>query len=161
MQPTDSSSSESVYSTILYNLVPVEPILIRGNGHVTLFGLNNHYSPVIPSRLRTRLAPEEFEMTIVLINKVLRRQFINNIFWFLCGCITFCCTLGCSMCPVIYFSKRTLRSLHKTLKSENNRLYNKLGMHWSLHKLHFGPFNLVEYILVINFLPRPEIYIPD
>jgi hypothetical protein len=161
MQPTDSSSSESVYSTVLQNFIPAEPILIQGNGHVTLFGLNNHFSPTIPNRLRTRVAPEEYELTMLLVNKVLRRNFINNLIWFFCGCISLCCTLGCSMCPVIYFNKRTIRSLHKTLKSENNRLYNKLGLNLSLHKHHFGTFNLVEYVIVINFLQKPEIYVPD
>lgn len=158
MQPPVSSSSESVF---LENFDPVEPILLQGNGSLTFFGLNSHFSPKIPTRLRMSVAPEEFALTIFLINKTLRRNLINNLFWFFCGCISFCCTLGCSMCPVIYFSKRTLRSLRKTLKSENNRLYNNLGMHWSLHKQHFGPFNLVEYVIVINFLPKPEIYVPD
>ncbi|RZC33245.1 Erf4 domain containing protein [Asbolus verrucosus] len=115
----------------------------------------------MPSRLITKVAPEEYEVTLHLINKVLRKNLINNLTWFLCGCVPLCCTLGCSMCPAVYFNKRTIRTLHKILRAENRRFYNKLGLHWSLHKQHFEPLNLVEYVLIINFLQRPEIYVPD
>lgn len=156
-QPDSSHSDESIYSP--HNAI--EPIVIEGNGALTIFGLNNHFSEEIPPRLFTRVAPEEYCYTICRINKMLKRHFANNVVWLMCGCFTMCCTLGCSFCPVVYFNKGTLRSLNRILRLENKRLYNNLGLHWSLHKRLSGRFALIEYVLVISFLQKPDIYVPD
>uniref|UniRef100_A0A915HW76 Golgin subfamily A member 7/ERF4 domain-containing protein n=1 Tax=Romanomermis culicivorax TaxID=13658 RepID=A0A915HW76_ROMCU len=106
----------------------LESIVIHGYGHVTLFGLNNRFDTEFPPRLTGKVAPEEFRTTMHRINSVLRKNMSMNIRWLFCGCLFCCCTLGCSLWPVVCLNKRTVRSLGKTLDYENNHLYNKLEL---------------------------------
>ena len=48
------------------------------------------------------------------INSALRKTLPMNVKWLFCGCICCCCTLGCSLWPVICLSKRVsmLGSFH-------------------------------------------------
>ncbi|CAH6888385.1 Chic2 [Phodopus roborovskii] len=66
-----------------------DPVVVRGSGHVTV-------------------APEEFKASINRVNSCLRKNLPVNVRWLLCGCLCCCCTLGCSMWPVICLSKREL-----------------------------------------------------
>jgi len=50
-----------------------DPIIIRGAGNVTVFGLSNRFDTEFPSSLAGRVAPEEFKATIGRINAVLRK----------------------------------------------------------------------------------------
>ena len=59
-----------------------------------------------PWSLHLQVAPEEFRATILRINSVLRKALPVNIKWLFCGCVCCCCTLGCSLWPVICLSKR-------------------------------------------------------
>ncbi len=53
-----------------------------------------------------KLAPEELEETMQRINFVLQRTMHNHMRWLLCGLLFCCCTLGCSLWPVVCLSKR-------------------------------------------------------
>uniref|UniRef100_A0A1B0FPC8 Golgin subfamily A member 7/ERF4 domain-containing protein n=1 Tax=Glossina morsitans morsitans TaxID=37546 RepID=A0A1B0FPC8_GLOMM len=83
-----------------------EPIIIRGAGNMTVFGLSNRFNTEFPSGLVSRVAPEEFKATIVRINGILKKTLPVNVKWLFCGCVCCCCTLGCSLWPVICLSKR-------------------------------------------------------
>lgn len=63
----------------------------------------------------SRVAPEEFKATVMRINSVLKKTLPVNVKWLFCGCVCCCCTLGCSLWPVICLSKRTQHSLNKLL----------------------------------------------
>uniref|UniRef100_A0A8C5M9E6 Cysteine rich hydrophobic domain 2 n=1 Tax=Leptobrachium leishanense TaxID=445787 RepID=A0A8C5M9E6_9ANUR len=102
-----------------------DPVVVRGCGHVTVFGLSNKFEAEFPSTLTGKVAPEEFKSSINRVNSCLKKNLPINVRWLLCGCLCCCCTLGCSMWPVVCLSKRTRRSIEKLLEWENNRLYHK------------------------------------
>lgn len=156
-----SLSSGNAYISTFSNTADREPIILQATGIVTLFGLNSHFSTQLPSQLLGQLAAEEFNNTVCLINETARKNIAINMFCLVCGCIPLCCTLGCSMVPAIYFNKRTIRLIHELLETENNRLYKLLGLRWSLCKKQTGLYNLVEYVIVIDFCPKANIYNPD
>uniref|UniRef100_A0A8I6A1Z0 Cysteine-rich hydrophobic domain 2 n=1 Tax=Rattus norvegicus TaxID=10116 RepID=A0A8I6A1Z0_RAT len=124
-----------------------DPVVVRGSGHVTVFGLSNKFESEFPSSLTGKVAPEEFKASINRVNSCLRKNLPVNVRWLLCGCLCCCCTLGCSMWPVICLSKRTRRSIEKLLEWENNRLYHKLCLHWRLSKRKCETNNMMEYCL--------------
>ncbi|XP_054967535.2 cysteine-rich hydrophobic domain-containing protein 2 isoform X1 [Pan paniscus] len=84
-----------------------DPVVVRGSGHVTVFGLSNKFESEFPSSLTGKVAPEEFKASINRVNSCLKKNLPVNVRWLLCGCLCCCCTLGCSMWPVICLSKRT------------------------------------------------------
>lgn len=141
-------------------LVP-DPIIIRGAGNMTVFGLSNRFSNEFPNGLVSRVAPEEFKETISRINSVLKKTLPVNVKWLFCGCLCCCCTLGCSLWPVICLSKRTQHSLDKLLEWENTYMYHKLGLHWRLSKQHSDSSSMMEFVILIEFLPKIPIYRPD
>lgn len=53
-----------------------------------------------------QVAPEEFKTSIGRVNACLRKALPVNVKWLLCGCLCCCCTLGCSLWPVICLNKR-------------------------------------------------------
>ncbi|XP_033369805.1 cysteine-rich hydrophobic domain-containing protein 2 isoform X2 [Parus major] len=122
-----------------------DPVVVRGSGHVTVFGLSNKFEAEFPSSLTGKVAPEEFKASISRVNSCLKKNLPVNVRWLLCGCLCCCCTLGCSMWPVICLSKRTRRSIEKLLEWENNRLYHKLCLHWRLSKRKCETNNMMEY----------------
>ena len=73
------------------------------------FGLSNRFDTEFPSGLHARVAPEEFKATVTRVNQTLRKNLPINVRWLFCGCLCCCCTLGCSMWPVICLSKRVSR----------------------------------------------------
>ena len=92
------------------------------------FGLSNRFDTEFPSGLHARVAPEEFKATVTRVNVTLRKNLPVNVRWLFCGCLCCCCTLGCSMWPVICLSKRVsgtvltiknLLLLPKNVKSKN------------------------------------------
>lgn len=141
-------------------MVP-DPIVIRGAGNMTVFGLSNRFESEFPNGLISRVAPEEFKATVMRINSVLKKTLPVNVKWLFCGCVCCCCTLGCSLWPVICLSKRTQHSLNKLLEWENSRLYHKLGLHWRLAKQRCDSSSMMEYVLLIEFIPKIPIYKPD
>lgn len=72
-----------------------------------------------------------------------------------------CCTLGCSLLPVVCLSRRSINAIEKLLDYENARLYNKLGLNWRLARQHCDTNNLTEFVLLIEFLDRESILKPD
>ncbi|XP_010288248.1 PREDICTED: cysteine-rich hydrophobic domain-containing protein 2-like [Phaethon lepturus] len=125
------------------------------------FGLSNKFEAEFPSSLTGKVAPEEFKASISRVNSCLKKNLPVNVRWLLCGCLCCCCTLGCSMWPVICLSKRTRRSIEKLLEWENNRLYHKLCLHWRLSKRKCETNNMMEYVILIEFLPKTPIFRPD
>lgn len=70
------------------------------------FGLSNRFEAEFPNGLVSRVAPEEFKATVMRVNGVLKKTLPVNVKWLFCGCVCCCCTLGCSLWPVICLSKR-------------------------------------------------------
>ncbi|CAL9700322.1 unnamed protein product [Knipowitschia caucasica] len=138
-----------------------DPVVVRGSGHATVFGLSNKFEAEFPSALTGKVAPEEFKASINRVNSCLKKTLPVNVRWLLCGCLCCCCTLGFSLWPVICLSKRTRRSLEKLLEWENNRLYHKLCLHWRLSKRKCETNNMMEYVILIEFLPKIPIFRPD
>nr|XP_020640023.1 cysteine-rich hydrophobic domain-containing protein 1 [Pogona vitticeps] len=125
------------------------------------FGLSNKFDTEFPSILTGKVAPEEFKTSISRVNACLKKNLPVNVKWLLCGCLCCCCTLGCSLWPAICLTKRTRRSIQKLLEWENNRLYHKLGLHWKLSKRKCETSNMMEYVILIEFLPKYPIFRPD
>jgi hypothetical protein len=145
-----------------YSRREAEPIIIRGVGQLTMFGLSSRFDAEFPSALTGKLAPEEFQNTMQRINFVLQRTMHAHARWMVCGLLFCCCTLGCSLWPVVCLSKRTVVSLEKTLDHENQQLYNKLGLHWRLSRYPVENNNaLTEYVLLLEALPRMVLLAPD
>lgn len=143
--------------------VPVgpTPIIIRGTGNATIFGLTNYFCPEFPNALHSRVAPEEYKETISHINGVLRKIEPAVVKLLICGCLCCCCTLGFSMMPAVCITRRTRLMLEKVVEWENNRLYHSLGLHWRLLREQREVSNMVEYVLVLEYLPKASIYQPD
>uniref|UniRef100_A0A0N5AMB0 Erf4 domain-containing protein n=1 Tax=Syphacia muris TaxID=451379 RepID=A0A0N5AMB0_9BILA len=139
-----------------------EPIIIRGVGRITMFGLNSRFDTEFPALLRGRLAQEELSDSLRRINAVLNRTMPSNARWLMCGLLFCCCTAGCSLWPVVCLNKRTVHALEKTLDRENQILYNKLGLQWRLARRPADMnHNLTEYVLVLELLPKMPILLPD
>jgi len=141
-------------------LVP-DPIVVRGAGNITVFGLSNRFDGEFPPSLHARVAPEEYKATIGRVNSTLRKTLPVNVRWLFCGCLCCCCTLGCSMWPVICLSKRTRHQIEKLLDWENSHLYTKLGLRWRLARRRCDSTLMMEYVLLIEFIPKQQIYKPD
>lgn len=96
------------------------------------------------------------------------------------GCVCCFCSLGLSMWPVICLSKRvrflfhsmfsssflfhpqTKSQINKLLDWENTNLYHKLGLKWSLKRMNCDSNNsMLEYVMLLEFLPKVAIYRPD
>ncbi|XP_013420045.1 cysteine-rich hydrophobic domain-containing protein 2 [Lingula anatina] len=138
-----------------------DPVIIRGGGNITVFGLSNKFSTEFPQGLAAKVAPEEFQATTERINNVLKKSLPMNVKLLFCGCLCCCCTLGCSLWPVICLSKRTKHSIEKVLDWENSHLYHKLGLHWKLSKRHIDANSMMEYVILIEFIPKVPILRPD
>lgn len=160
-----SSVFDAIYEEVDEDRYPddcaIEPVVIRGAGNMTVFGLSNRFVSEFPSALTGRVAPEEFKATITRVNLVLRKNLPVNVKWLFCGCLCCCCTLGCSLWPVICLSRKTRHSIIKVLEWENSRLYHKLGLHWRLNKQWCDTNNMMEYVLLIEFIPKVPIHRPD
>lgn len=138
----------------------IEPIVIRGNGNLTLFGLSNSFDSDFPAALLGRVSREEFSRTISHINTLLRDQQSLSAKLLLIGSLFCCCSLGFSLvCPSILLKRRCKMNLEKFLLSENNRLYSKLGLNWKLGQRCFNRF--VEHVIIIEFSPKIDPYMPD
>ncbi|CAP33507.2 Protein CBR-TAG-266 [Caenorhabditis briggsae] len=139
-----------------------DPIVIRGVGNITVFGMNSRFNTEYPPELTGYIAPEELSATLSRVNSVLKRHVQTSSRWLLCGLAFCCCSLGCSMWPVICLNRRTVIALEKCLDHENVSLYHKLGLHWSLARRPTEPSDrLTEYVLELKILPKAALNIPD
>lgn len=143
------------------NYLIEEPIIVKGNGNIVLFGLNNRFNTELPPKLHSKVAPEEYKETIERVNHLLANNVHKNMKWFICGFFMLCCTFGVSLWPSVHFNKHTRYELEKLLSWENSRLYNQLGLKWSLNKQLVGSPTVVEYVLVIENVKKSKIYWPD
>uniref|UniRef100_A0A8C5TA24 Cysteine rich hydrophobic domain 1 n=1 Tax=Malurus cyaneus samueli TaxID=2593467 RepID=A0A8C5TA24_9PASS len=139
-----------------------DPVAVRGAGHITVFGLSNKFDTEFPSVLTGKVAPEEFKTSISRVNACLRKNLPVNVKWLLCGCLCCCCTLGCSLWPVVCLNKRTRRSIQKLLEWENNRLYHKVRKGKVLSFFSFENIDIKDFtVILIEFLPKYPIFRPD
>lgn len=157
----EEDDSENTQISLDYSQTIPEPIVIRGVGHMTIFGLNCKYDSEFPGGLNGKVAIEEFQVTITQINKVLRKTMPVNVRWWLCGCICCCCSLGMSFWPVVCLNKRTRHTINKVLDAENSNFYHKLGLHWRLKKQKCTSSSMMEYVLLLEFIPKVQILKPD
>ncbi|KAI1285510.1 Cysteine-rich hydrophobic domain-containing protein 2 [Halotydeus destructor] len=155
--PVDRSTPE------VANYPSNEPIIVRGNGNMTLFGLSNTFNSDFPSTLLGRVSREEFDASLARVNNLLRAHHSTNAKLLLLGCLCCCCSFGCSLLwPTLALSKRTRTALEKLLASENSKLYHKLGLNWKLSKERcHSNHAFMEYVLVIDFLPKLHLHQPD
>ena len=153
----DSSSINS--TSVNYNAN--EPIIIRGDGNVTIFGIFNRFSKEFPPKLSAKLAPEEYRDTITKVNVILKKELSNSLKWLIFGSICCCCTFGCSLLPVFYINKKAKLTINKLLSIENERIYKKLGIKWRLAKQKLNSGSLLEYVIIIDLMPSLLIYEPD
>ncbi len=59
----------------------IEPIIIRGAGHVTVFALNNKFDEEYPQALTHKVSRDEYQETIKRVNMILRKNVPNNFKW--------------------------------------------------------------------------------
>nr|CAH7768775.1 unnamed protein product [Callosobruchus chinensis] len=138
-----------------------EPLIVRPDGNITIFGLNNHFPLDMPNKLLSIVAPDEYQYTIIKLNKELDGKLSFNIKVLFASCICLCCTLGLSICAPMITNQRAKQRVETILDEENKRLYNKLGLNWSLDKHGYGPPPAIEYVLKIDFLQKPKLCSPD
>jgi hypothetical protein len=159
---SSSSASSSIYSLNYTNYINIkDPVIIRGAGNITIFGVCNKFNEQFPTQLNAKLAPEEFRDTIKQINQILSKELANSFRWLVFGSVFCCCTLGISLLPVIFMNKKAKLSINKLLDIENQRLYLKLGLKWKLTKMKCNSNSLTEYVLLIEILPTVLLYQPD
>lgn len=59
----------------------IEPIVIRGAGHITVFALNNKFDEEYPQALAHKVSRDEYHETIKRVNMVLKKNVPNNFKW--------------------------------------------------------------------------------
>lgn len=100
--------------------------------------VSNHNSPIPPFLIplflsslfrAVQVAPEEFKTSISRVNACLKKNLPVNVKWLLCGCLCCCCTVGCSLWPVICLNKRV--SLQSSFVSQSG-LWS-FGLAWGLY----------------------------
>jgi hypothetical protein len=74
-QPADSFTTQDFIPRL------IEPIVIRGAGHVTVFALNNKFDEEFPHGLAHKVSREEYEETIWRVNTILRKNVPNHFKW--------------------------------------------------------------------------------
>lgn len=112
----------TIHSVITVNASKNGISLIPPNAPPSSFGLSNRFNLDFPSGLVSRVAPEEFQATMQRINAMLKKTLPLNVKWLFCGCICCCCTLGCSLWPVVCLSKRVRISIARHL-TKNKTVY--------------------------------------
>lgn len=153
-------SDSSSYDRKAYIEVP-PPLILKGTGEITVFGLCCKYESEFPSQLTGRLAPEEFSRMIHRINAQLKRNIPSQLKWLVAGLGLCLCSAGCSLVPVVCLSKRTRLRLRKLIDYENQRLYHKLGLEWSLVPVRIDGSPMLEYVIRIDHIPRIPLSYPD
>ena len=107
------------------------------------------------------------QATVTRVNVTLRKALPVNVRWLLFGFLCCCCSLGCSMWPVVCLSKRvssltghlskqnhsqsfqTRHQLEKQLDWENCHLYSKLGLRWKLARQRCDSSLMLEHVRVV------------
>ena len=106
------------------------------------------------------------QATVTRVNVTLRKALPVNVRWLLFGFLCCCCSLGCSMWPVVCLSKRvssgsldinititaifqTRHQLEKQLDWENCHLYSKLGLRWKLARQRCDSSLMLEHVRMV------------
>jgi hypothetical protein len=65
------------------NYIPrlIEPIVIRGAGHITVFALNNKFDEEYPQGLAHKVSRDEYQETIRRVNMILKKNVPNHFKW--------------------------------------------------------------------------------
>ncbi|XP_045851808.1 cysteine-rich hydrophobic domain-containing protein 1 isoform X4 [Meles meles] len=118
-----------------------DPVLVRGAGHITV--QESFWSGAGPCQgcLQDKMCQELLWMDACLVGFGLSNKFDTEF-------------------PSVLTGK-TRRSIQKLLEWENNRLYHKLALHWKLTKRKCETSNMMEYVILIEFLPKYPIFRPD
>jgi len=153
--PKYNSDHLSIHKSLDPIIIQTDPIKYK------IHGLVDHFDETMPNDLIGKLSPDEFKITIKMINKFLKtslkRQYRLLILGtFLCGC-----TAGLSFIPAYKSNYDILNNLKKILDGENERIYQKmLNMKWGLI---IRPVNqrFLEYNLIVEFVPRFNFTMPD
>lgn len=66
----------------------------------------NRSSPPLLFTFILQVAPNEFKASLHHVNACLKKNLPISVKWLLCGCLCCCCTLGCSLWPVVCLNKR-------------------------------------------------------
>ena len=115
----------------------------------------------MPNDLIGKLSPDEFKITINLINKFLHKNLKKQYSLLILGALLCGCTAGLSFVPAYRSNYRILNQLKQLLDDENDRIYSRmLNMKWGLV---IRPVNqrFLEYSLILEFLPRVNFTLPD
>ncbi|XP_065174725.1 cysteine-rich hydrophobic domain-containing protein 2-like [Sycon ciliatum] len=158
--PDMIESADEDVDVVLQTTRPA-PVVIKGIGNITMFGLTNRFDNDFPPSLIGKVAKEEFNATIDLVNNLIGRAVPRSARWLVAGCLCCCCTAGFSLSPVVYLNKKTQSRIRGVLEAENNRVYQKLGFSWWLEKQKCPASNLKEYVILIETLERLDIHRPD
>lgn len=89
-------------SCCIMELCCIYILIYKGNSWENTSVMAFHWS----SALLLQVAPEEFKTSISRVNTCLRKNLPVNVKWLICGCLCCCCTLGCSLWPVVCLNKR-------------------------------------------------------
>ncbi|KAF4532697.1 hypothetical protein B566_EDAN004681 [Ephemera danica] len=114
----EEEEEETILEDNYYVAMAPDPVVVRGAGNMTVFGLSNRFDAEFPAGLVSRVAPEEYQATVQRVNSELRKTLPVNVRWLLCGCVCCCCTLGCSLWPVVCLSRR-VRNMVPITKAYN------------------------------------------
>lgn len=68
---------------LISNYLPrsIDPIVVRGAGHVTVFALNNKFDEEYPAALTHKVSRDEYRESIKRVNMILRKNVPNSFKW--------------------------------------------------------------------------------
>ncbi|VEN51284.1 unnamed protein product, partial [Callosobruchus maculatus] len=75
----------------------------------------------MPNKLISVVAPDEYQYTILKVNKELDAKLSSNIKVLLGSCICLCCSLGLSICAPMIINQRAKDRVETILDEENKR----------------------------------------
>lgn len=78
-QPVALSTTDDVTHDFIPRLI--DPIVIRGTGHVTVFALNNKFDDEFPHALVHKVSRDEYADTIRRVNTILKKNVPNHFKW--------------------------------------------------------------------------------
>uniref|UniRef100_T1HPE1 Uncharacterized protein n=6 Tax=Reduviidae TaxID=27479 RepID=T1HPE1_RHOPR len=77
-EEADENVDENIVSLV------ADPVVVRGTGNMTVFGLSNRFDLEFPNGLVSRVAPEEYKATVSRVNNVLKKTIPVNVKWLFC-----------------------------------------------------------------------------
>ncbi|KAI0989404.1 hypothetical protein GJ496_010520 [Pomphorhynchus laevis] len=137
------------------------PVVIRGLGRSSLItskrGFNEEYHPMLIGKLSS----DDFLHIVRMVNIIIRNSYTNYCQRMLFGITCCCCSCGMSLIPLLQRTTRARKSIENVLKTENARLYQKLGLEWKLEYRLSPTGQYFEYVLLIAFIPPLNMFTLD